>query len=237
MSEEGQACSPAGFRHFILVTNVPYDFDDNGGGSAHQRFADSLFKQSPIPRISEYGVWYAQNFGWMLSLRRNPLNFFLGNFDATDTRIRLRVQREYQNETNENEPLYVFSSRGMGAVNNDPRQAQKDLEKIRIVPNPYYAYSQYENSQVDKRVKITNLPSKCTISIFSVSGSLVRQFKRDVAEDIPGQGLGSIDWELTNGDGLPVSSGIYIVHVDGGDLGEKVIKFFNIARPIDLDSF
>ena len=37
------------------------------------------------------------------------------------------------------------------------------LDVINVVPNPYYAFSQYETSKLDNRVKITNLPEVCTI--------------------------------------------------------------------------
>ena len=70
-----------------------------------------------------------------------------------------------------------------------------------------------------------------------MSGSLVRQFNRDVQADIAGLGLTSLDWELTNTEGIPIASGAYIIHVDSEDLGEKVVKFFFINRPIDLDTF
>jgi hypothetical protein len=57
------------------------------------------------------------------------------------------------------------------------------MELINIVPNPYYAFSKYEVNQLDNRVKITNLPSKCTISIFTLNGTLIRKFKRDTNVD------------------------------------------------------
>ena len=48
------------------------------------------------------------------------------------------------------------------------------METIKVVPNPYYGYSSYEKNQLDNRVKITNLPSRATISIFTIGGTLVR---------------------------------------------------------------
>jgi len=92
-----------------------------------------------------------------------------------------------------------------------------------------------------------NLPSKCTVSIYTLNGTLVRQFKRDVASDVStGQIVSegrddnlssTLDWDLKNTAGITVASGIYIIHVDAGSLGEKVVKWFGIMRPIDLDSF
>ncbi len=222
-------------KHFVIVTNRVYDFGPNGEGGAYQDEADAMFAD-PSVQIQTYGPWYAEHFGWMGYFRTNPF-LDIPDESRADIRVRLRVMKDYVDVVNGENPVYTFSSRGMGARTEDGAQAQSDLDKIRVVPNPYYAYSQYETSQVDKRVKITNLPSKCVVSIFSLNGSLIRQFTRDVGEDVAGEGLTSQDWNLTNQEGLPVASGIYIIHVDADQLGEKVVKFFNIARPIDLDTF
>ena len=47
----------------------------------------------------------------------------------------------------------------------------------------------------------------------------------------------SIDWDLKNTFGIPVSSGLYVIHVDAKGVGEKVLKWFGVMRPIDLDTF
>ena len=113
------------------------------------------------------------------------------------------------------------------------------IELINVVPNPYYAYSSYENNQLDNRVKITNLPQQATVSIFTVSGTLVRKIKKD-------DNVTSVDWDLKNDYGIPIASGLYIIHIRGKlwDVDnkefvekDKVIKWFGALRPIDLDTF
>ena len=107
------------------------------------------------------------------------------------------------------------------------------LELINIVPNPYYGYSGYETSQLDNRVKITNLPKISTIRIFTVNGTLIRTIKK--SDD-----LTSVDWDLKNNDGIPVASGLYIIHVRtmiDGKKQNKILKWFGVLRPVDLDTF
>jgi hypothetical protein len=99
-----------------------------------------------------------------------------------------------------------------------------------IVPNPYYAFSGYEGSAIDNRVKLTNLPVKCEISIYTLDGALVRRIKKD---DITTEA----DWNLKNNANVPIASGLYIIHIDAGDLGEKVLKWMGVMRELDLDSF
>ena len=161
-----------------------------------------------------------------------------------DVRISLRVAKQYdwfspisfdpQNEPegslNNWNPLFKFSTRQLSAGSNVSAVAEDFLDKINVVPNPYYAWSQYETTKIDNRVKFINLPEECTISIYSVNGILVRQFRK-------ADPLTFLDWDLKNEVNVPISSGVYIVHVDAGDLGEKVLKWFGVMRPIDLDNF
>ena len=103
------------------------------------------------------------------------------------------------------------------------------LEQINIVPNPYYAYSQYERNRLDTRVKITNLPEKCEIRIYTSGGKLVRSYKKDNT-------ITYLDWDMNNFKAIPVGSGIYLVHVHVPDIGDKVLKLFAGIRNIDFYS-
>ncbi len=47
----------------------------------------------------------------------------------------------------------------------------------------------------------------------------------------------SIDWDLKNDFGIPIASGLYVIHVNAPGVGEKTIKWFGSLRPIDLDTF
>ena len=68
------------------------------------------------------------------------------------------------------------------------------------------------------------------IYIFSISGTLIRTLENDDA-------MSYVDWDLKNDYGIPIASGLYIIHVDAPEVGEKVIKWFGALRPIDLDTF
>jgi hypothetical protein len=120
------------------------------------------------------------------------------------------------------------------------------LDLINVVPNPYYAFSAYETSQLDNRIKIVNLPAKCTVSIYTVGGTLVRKFNRDVpADNSDGQAYSTsvpnretaLDWDLKNFKGIPIASGVYLIHIDAPGLGERTLKWFGMTRPLDLDTF
>lgn len=131
---------------------------------------------------------------------------------------------------NANNPMYFFSTRDLKTSKADNEVAKNALDLINVVPNPYYAYSGYEKNQLDNRIKFTNLPDKCTIRIYTVNGTLIRTFTKDSP-------VTSLDWDLKNQANIPVASGLYIIHVDVPGVGEKILKWFGVMRPLDLDAY
>ena len=147
-------------------------------------------------------------------------------FSSASNKARV-IEAEAVNSFN---PIYRFSTDDIVATTGDVNVAQNAMDAIRAVPNPYYGKSTYETNQLDNRVKITNLPQQATISIFSVSGTLIRKLKKD-------DSMTSIDWDLKNDYGVPIASGLYVIHINSPGIGEKIIKWFGSLRPIDLDTF
>ena len=150
--------------------------------------------------------------------------------------------------TNNNYNLYTFNTSDIFAEINNADKHKSALDLINIVPNPYYAYSAYESGRIDNRVRITNLPNKCKIKIFTLNGTLVRTFDRDLSgqEDINIEDKGNFvhskrlpyqDWDMKNQSGISVASGLYIIHIDVPDVGEKILKWFGVMRPLDLQSY
>ena len=45
------------------------------------------------------------------------------------------------------------------------------------------------------------------------------------------------DWDMKNQNGISVASGLYIIHVDVPGVGEKILKWFGVMRPLDLQSY
>lgn len=154
--------------------------------------------------------------------------------------IELRVNKAYKENfapgwaagqaENDNLPMYTFSTSDFATIREDIPTAESALDIIRAVPNPYYANSGYEGNQLESIIKITNLPKTCTVSIYTVNGTLVRQFSKDSP-------ITSLDWDLNNHKGIPVASGLYLIHIDAPGIGEKVIKWFGAVRQVDLQSF
>ncbi len=178
-----------------------------------------------------------------------PIKAATQNLLATDVKIRLRVADNYAKyatssaPVNGDNPLYNFSMKNLSPTLNDIEIAKSALDEIRVVPNPYYAYSGYENNAMDSRVKITNLPAKCVISIYTVNGVLVNRFtKNSLTDNSSGVNISteinidnSLEWDLKNKTGIKIASGIYMIHIKAESLGEKTIKWLGVMRDGELE--
>jgi len=126
--------------------------------------------------------------------------------------------------------MYTFNTEDIATLRGDEETGIMALDLIRVVPNPYYGFSKFERTQIDNTVKITNLPQKCTISIYALNGTLVKRIGKDNDKT-------SVDWYLKNTYGIPIAGGVYIIHINAFELGEKIVKFMGVLRPIDLTSY
>jgi hypothetical protein len=92
------------------------------------------------------------------------------------------------------------------------------LDNVRAVPNPYYLNSTYDLNTTNRRMKFTNLPATCTITIYNLAGHFVERIdKTDVSTS-------ETTWDLTNESNIPVASGIYIYVVEAPGFGQKIGK-------------
>jgi len=159
---------------------------------------------------------------------------------SNEATIKLRVSKPYMsnlaygfpvnNPSNDNYPLYSFNLDKYSVTKDNIDVAKDKLDDIKVVPNPYLGFSDYESSNLDNRVKIINLPEKCVISIYSMNGTLIRQLTKD-------EPYTAIEWDLKNSASIPIASGVYLIHVKAEGIGETVLKWFATIRPTDLNTF
>jgi len=227
-----------GGHHYIYVTKTPYD------SCRSFRLGLNSTKIADKNRLFRDFTWCSMS----ALAPQAQLKSYKDGIIPNDVTVRLRVQNPYQYAlgTNENKGhnFYSFSIKGHEAQlvtkQDDYNHA---LDNVNVVPNPYYGFSSYETGQFSNVVKITNLPANCTVTIYSVDGKFIKQYKRD---EVPVRRTGSNpgvvetqiapdqEWDLTNFKGVPVSSGAYIIHIKENSTGaEKIVKWFGVARKFD----
>ncbi len=239
---------PLGGQHYVYVTRQKYD------GCALLRNGlrnGSLFttKIDPLSLITWAGMFYGSNTTPML-----PISAGLVPNDVT---IKVRVDRPFNRNRivntiasqractveNNNLPVYEFELKGKGVLELAQEEYAGALSKVNVVPNPYYAYSAYETNQFANIVKITNLPERALVTIYTLDGKFVRRFDR---EERPVKKSGSnpainasqinpaLEWDMKNAVGIPVASGVYLIHVVAPELGEeRTLKWFGVNRKFD----
>jgi len=217
-----------GGKHYLYVMGPEYKNDEApyaGDDETQNPYWDAL--ENPID-VNKRGLF--GSVAWVSI----PILEAGETLLTSDVTIKLRVSKEYENyevdASNDGNPVYQFNSDDIATITNDQTAAENALSIVRVVPNPYYAYSAYETNQLDNRVKITNLPPRCIVSVYTSNGTLVRRFNKDNPSTF-------IEWDLKNTNAIPIASGMYVIHVKAEGIGETFVKWFGAMRPVDLDTF
>jgi hypothetical protein len=237
------------FGGIMSVDGQNYSYYDCGAYDAGKwlmaKFSTFKDKVSPVVADKKKKMQLFNNVMWTSIVM--PAFNQEENWMSNDATVKIRVSRPYlrynsrwfKNETlageqstiNNGMPTYEFSTKSL-VPSDRVKEGYKDiLSEINIVPNPYYAYSTYESSGLDNYVKIVNLPNECTVSVFTMNGTLVRKMTKGDAS------TSHIIWDLKNNSNIPIASGMYIIRIDAPGIGQRTLKFLCVMRPLDLNTF
>ena len=109
--------------------------------------------------------------------------------------------------------VFEFSSDGINGTS-----ASGQLSNIKVVPDPYYAYAtRWEVGAGETVLQFQNLPDRCTIRIYTLSGDLVKTLEHT-------NGSGTEEWNLQSEDQRLIVSGLYIYHVESR-YGDRLGRF------------
>ncbi len=115
---------------------------------------------------------------------------------------------KYWNMMLKDNPVHPFMS----------SKATSDLNNIKVVPNPYHDKSiKFNWPGEQNKLLFINLPLKCTIKIFTVTGDLVKTINHH-------NGTTEESWNQITQDNQLIFSGVYIYYIES-DMGNKIGKF------------
>ena len=226
-----------GGMHYMYVTRQPYDECEFINDRLRQ---PTSFRKTEAVRLITWA-------GIALGSFDTPLLSYAEGLIPTETVVNLRVDNPYcpalATDDNAEFPSYEFEiANASAAFVTTEAEINEQLDMINVVPNPYHAFSRYESDQFDNVVKITNLPAQAVVTIYSLDGQFIRQYNRNEVE-LRNSGVNpgvsasqinpSIEWDLKNAAGIPIASGVYLIHVAADGLGERVIKWFGVNRQFD----
>jgi hypothetical protein len=78
---------------------------------------------------------------------------------------------------------------------------------VKVVPNPYVVFSQYQTSLTEGRLLFTGVPPTGTLRIYTVAGQFVQEITwtpDDLVND------GDLFWNLQTREGIDAASGLYL---------------------------
>jgi hypothetical protein len=109
----------------------------------------------------------------------------------------------------------------------DNEAAKNDLEKIKVVPNPYVVTHSAEASLLstqtsgrgEREIRFTYVPPGSKISIFTVRGELIKTLYQDDLFN------GDVFWNLRTEENIDVAYGVYVYVVEAPNIGTKIDKF------------
>jgi len=142
----------------------------------------------------------------------------------------VRVAGDDMNALPQNRGKLVYSGRVYNPTTqwiNPPRSSQSDLDKIRIVPNPYNINDPLIQTYgwTDQRgIIFFNLPPRVTIKIVTENGDLVQTIEHNSSVL-----AGSLNWDMLTANQQVISSGIYIVIFEKPN-GEVSFQKLAVAR-------
>ncbi len=100
------------------------------------------------------------------------------------------------------------------------------MDKIRIEPNPYYYFHPDYEAVYQGKLGIHNLPESSTIiRIYSLSGGIVKEFKKTDKTT-------TLTWDMKTEKGVLINTGLYMIHVQTEGLGERSFKLTVLMDPV-----
>ncbi|MDE3059009.1 MAG: hypothetical protein KGJ59_13745, partial [Bacteroidota bacterium] len=106
-------------------------------------------------------------------------------------------------------------------ISYDQQLANSELDKVIVVPNPYVEVSKLEQpgttpiSRGNRVIQFRNLPTECTIRIYTLTGELVRTLHKNDT-------TGSLDWDVLSSESARIGYGVYIYQIETPTGGTRI---------------
>lgn len=114
----------------------------------------------------------------------------------------------------------------------DQTNLKAQLDKIKVVPNPYVVTNVYEQplptgirGRGNQVLYFTHLPPNCTIHIYTSAGDEVQTLHHDASLND-----GTATWNLRTKEGLDIAYGVYFYVVEVNSTGDKKIGKIAIIK-------
>jgi hypothetical protein len=215
------------------------------GAKTGGNFADSVYFYSVLPTLRTGSPWFSQFgavdcLGTRIDLDLDADELFWYDCDARNGFTYYYAVTTYDRDYNpgsssqglvkrENCEVITgapWSCRDQLVELNVQVENQNDLYRVYAVPNPYRSggsrlTSENYHNFPDQFIRFVNVPTQCMIKIFTVAGDLVWEYDHN--------GGGNVEWDVTNRNSDPVTSGVYVYKLEAPS-GESVYGRIVVIR-------
>ena len=195
--------------------------DGNGNYIAVSGVTDYYSGADTGPELMGRNVWFVWNLDDVSD----------GTIDATSGHLGLNTGLEkgsivkiVTNKTNQPSDKFTVTAPKVESTN-----VAEDVKKVSVFPNPYMGYHDLEGTDsvlpLPKYVTFNHLPTSGTVEfrVFNMAGTMVANFKKSTNTQYQ-------KWDMRNSNNFPLASGVYIIHIDMGTNGTKVLKFAMVTE-------
>jgi len=195
--------------------------DNNKTGGIQDTSLDDWENTLDLDWVVVFYYDYATHEDSLQDLRDNPQSGWAWQFnDASKFTIGDVVDMSFLNPVKAGEDRWIFKPSALANASDAVKEDQ--LDRLNVFPNPYFAFNVEERAPLDRFVTFTHLPEgDATIRIYSLGGHFVRSIDHGSSSFA---GSSFEQWDLTNNNGIPVASGMYIAHIEVPDVGARFLK-------------
>jgi hypothetical protein len=207
-----------------------FDFliDDWWGGSL-ARASDAIDVRKPLNENGSYAAFVRDvqsgsfTMNWWANSQEVLSNLVICELDGSPALPETGTVIRFITTKGPTEAL-TFRFTAPGRIENDLALAKKDVQKINVFPNPFYAGAQVGPNGFVRKVTFNHLPQQAIIRIFDLGGRQIRK----LTKNDPSQFL---EWDLCNAKGKPIASGLYVIYIDMPELKmKKVLKLMVVME-------
>ena len=226
-TEQGQKATKYQRRQTDTLITIPFEVwdierniqlsvavkDNNGSGGIQDTSLDNWENTLDLDWVILFDRDYATYSDTIQPLLNNPYSGWVWQFmEGSLFSIGDVVRLHFINPIDPEVDVFQWSTSNLGTSYDEDA-----LDQIQVFPNPYFGYHTDQTTASGPYVTFSNLPEgECAIRVYSLGGHLVKRIDHD---------SGSYEnWNLLNEHNHRVASGIYIVHIEVPDLGNRILK-------------
>jgi len=186
---------------YIYIMESPFSIADSAGTDSTGMYPDPALPNTP-------GAW-PENFS--IALRVDGIVDTTGQDSWVLPNVDKIIIKSYH---------YLSPNDVYEVATTQQKIVESDVDpgKVKVVPNPYIVSAAWERDILTQKLLFTNLPPKCNIKIFTVSGEHLITLHHD------NPAVGHMEWNFRTKEDTEVAYGLYIYKVES-EWGDSIGKF------------